>query len=81
MPEYITNNIEISSDSDRQDSNEEISNEENYDKENFNEENLVSNVFSIYIGSISGDFGLFIKYSYNINNLHKSYGKVHFNAY
>ena len=53
MPEYITNNIEISSDSDREDSNEEISNEENYDKENSNEENLVSNVFSIYIGSIS----------------------------
>ena len=34
MPEYITDTIEIFSDSD-----EENSNEENYDKENFNEEN------------------------------------------
>ena len=29
MPDYITDNIEISSDSDREDSNEENSNEEN----------------------------------------------------
>ena len=34
MPEYITNDIEISSDSDREDSDEEYSNEENTDKEN-----------------------------------------------
>ena len=35
MPEYITNDIEISSDSDREDSDEEYSNEENSDKENY----------------------------------------------
>ena len=35
MPEYITDNIEISSDgSDREDSNEENSNQENSDEEN-----------------------------------------------
>ena len=34
IPEYITDNIEISSDSDREDSDEEISNEENSDEEN-----------------------------------------------
>ena len=37
MPEYITDDIEISFDSDRVDSDEEISNEENSDKENCNE--------------------------------------------
>ena len=35
MPEYITNDIEISSDSDREDSDEEYSNEEKSDKENY----------------------------------------------
>ena len=39
MPEYFTNDIEISSDSDREDSDEENSNEENSDEENVNEEN------------------------------------------
>ena len=40
MPEYITDDIEISSDdSDKEDSDEEISNEENSDEENCNEEN------------------------------------------
>ena len=40
MPEYITNDIEISSDnSGREDSDEEISNEQNSDEENSNEEN------------------------------------------
>ena len=39
MPEYITGDIEISSDSDREDSDGEISNEENTDEENFDEEN------------------------------------------
>ena len=34
MPEYITVNIEVSSDTDRDISNEEISNEEKSDKEN-----------------------------------------------
>ena len=34
MPEYITDNIKISSDSDREDSDEEISNEENFHEEN-----------------------------------------------
>ena len=34
IPEYITNNIEIFSDSDREDSDEEISSEENSDEEN-----------------------------------------------
>ena len=39
IPDYITDNIVISSDSDREDSDEENSNEENSDEENFNEEN------------------------------------------
>ena len=39
MPEYITDDIEISSNSDREDSDEEISNKENSDEENSNEEN------------------------------------------
>ena len=40
MPEYITNEIEISSDdSDRED----------FDKENSNKENQIKNVFSFYI--------------------------------
>ena len=34
MPEYITDDIEIPSDSDREDCGEEISDEENSDKEN-----------------------------------------------
>ena len=34
IPEYITVNIEVSSDTDRDISNEEISNEEKSDKEN-----------------------------------------------
>ena len=34
MPEYINDNIEISSDSDIEDSDEENTKEENYDKEN-----------------------------------------------
>ena len=42
MPEYITDDIEISSDdSNREDSDEEISNRENSDEENSSEENLV----------------------------------------
>ena len=39
MLKYITDDIEISSYSDREDSVEEISNEENSDEENSNEEN------------------------------------------
>ena len=39
MLEYITGDIEISSDSDREDSDEENSSEENSDEENFTEEN------------------------------------------
>ena len=40
MPEYITDDIEISSDdSNREDSDEEIPNWENSDEENSNEEN------------------------------------------
>ena len=40
MPEYIADDIEISSDdSDREDSDEEISDEENSDEEKFDEEN------------------------------------------
>ena len=34
MPEYIADNLEISSDSDREDSEEENSNKENSDEEN-----------------------------------------------
>ena len=42
IPEYITEDIELSSDgSDREDSNEENSNEQNSDEENSNEENEV----------------------------------------
>ena len=44
MPEYITDDIEISSDSDREDSDKENPDEENFDRENFNEENEVKNV-------------------------------------
>ena len=36
MPNYITDGIEISSDSDREDSDKEISNKQNSDKENYN---------------------------------------------
>ena len=39
MPEYNTDMIEISSDSDREDSDEEVSKKENSDEENSNEEN------------------------------------------
>ena len=39
MLEYITDNIEICSDSDGEDSDEENSNEDNSDEENFDEEN------------------------------------------
>ena len=40
MPEYVTDDIEISSDdSAREDSHEENSNEENHNKVNSNEEN------------------------------------------
>ena len=39
MPEYITDNIEISSDSDREVSDEENSNKENSDEKNSSEEN------------------------------------------
>ena len=40
MPEYITDDIEISSDdSDREDSDEENFDKENSDEENFNAEN------------------------------------------
>ena len=39
MPEYITDNIETSSDSHIEDSDEENSNEENSNEENFDEEN------------------------------------------
>ena len=42
MPEYITDDIEISSDSDREDSDEENPDLENFDRENFNEENEVT---------------------------------------
>ena len=39
MPEYITDDIEISSDSGREDSDKEIFNEENSVEENYDEEN------------------------------------------
>ena len=39
MPEYITGNIKISSDSVREDSDEQSYNEENSDEKNFVEEN------------------------------------------
>ena len=39
MTEDITNDIKISSDSDREDFDEKNYNEENSDEENFNEEN------------------------------------------
>ena len=49
MPEYITDNIEISSDSDREVSDEENSNKENSDEKNSSEENQAENLFSLYI--------------------------------
>ena len=39
MPVYITDDIKISSDCDREDPHEENSNEENYDEETFDEGN------------------------------------------
>ena len=39
MSEYLTDDIEVSFDSDREDSDEENSSEENSDEENFDEEN------------------------------------------
>ena len=48
MPEYITDDIEISSDSDKEDSDEENSSEENSDEQNL-EENQVQNVFNFCI--------------------------------
>ena len=39
MPQYITDNIEISSEFNREDSVEENSNKKNSDEENFNKEN------------------------------------------
>ena len=39
MSKYIIDDIEISSDSDRENSHEENSNEENFDEENSHEEN------------------------------------------
>ena len=39
MPEYITGNIKISSNSDREGSDEQSYNEENSDEETFDEEN------------------------------------------
>ena len=39
MPVYITNDIEISSDSDREDFDEENSGKENYDEKKFSEKN------------------------------------------
>ena len=45
MPEYITDDIETSSDdSDREDSDEENPDEENSDEEKFNKENQAQNV-------------------------------------
>ena len=41
MPEYITKNIEISSDSNREDSDQKNSNEEISYAENFNQENQI----------------------------------------
>ena len=41
MPDYITNEMEISSD----DFDREDSDKENFDEENFNEENQTQNVF------------------------------------
>ena len=42
MPEYVTYEIEISSDnSGRKDSNKENSDEENFNDENFDEENYI----------------------------------------
>ena len=75
MPEYITDDIEISSDdSGREDSNEENSNEEiSHQKIKYNIECVY-----FYIWNISSDLKLFMKYSYNLHNLHTSYGKVNF---
>ena len=39
IPKYIIDNIEISSDSDRENSDEENSNEENFDEKKYDEEN------------------------------------------
>ena len=43
IPKYITDNIEISSDSDRENSDEEHSDEENSCEKNFSEEKILMN--------------------------------------
>ena len=62
MLECITDDTDISSDSDREDFDEENSNEVNSHEEDFNEENWLCNMF---IWNILSDSKLFKKYSYN----------------
>ena len=50
IPEYFTNDINITSDSDREDSDEE-----NSDEENSYEENQVQNKLSFYIFDVSNE--------------------------
>ena len=57
MPEYVTDNIEIFSDYDREDSDEESSNDENSDDENSNEGNRKYRMCLVFIfKGISSDF-------------------------
>ena len=57
MPVYITDNIEYSSDFDREYSNEKISNKENPDKRHFDEESKVCHGFRFCIWSILSGLG------------------------
>ena len=63
MPECISEDIEISSNSDRENSDEDS--EEKSHEENINEEN----VFSACTWCISNHFPLFVKYPYGKVNL------------
>ena len=52
IPKYISDNVEISSDSDRDNSDEKNSNKDNSDKENSDEENKRYNLYFITCFSI-----------------------------
>ena len=48
MPKYIIDDIDISSDSDRENSDEENSDEENFDQKNVKNTHIVKLIFKAY---------------------------------
>ena len=65
MPDCITDDTEISSDSDREDLKTL-------------KKKIKYRMVYFYIWSISSDFWLVISYTYNLHNLHNSHGKIIF---